>query len=222
MTARTMRRGGLGLGAALVVVAAIVLSLGAGQAKALTPWLYIDTSPGTGAPPPTLGGYGMIPFPPDPQPELALVTSVAVPPTPLGALGPQGSILFSEPVTHAIVPSTWNNWSHGYTGDVYYTTGSPDEQNLTITLPPRTAAFYFYTEGDLYATIDITATGKSAFGWSTSVTRTVTTPLGATYVGVYSVSGGFVKTVSVHADTEFLGFAVGEFGINGGKIVKAT
>src|SRR5581483_7782422 len=56
MTARTMRRGGLGLGAVLVVVAAIVLSLGAGQAKALTPWLYIDTSPGTGAPPPTLGG----------------------------------------------------------------------------------------------------------------------------------------------------------------------
>ncbi len=222
MTARTMRRGGLGLGAVLVVVAAIVLSLGAGQAKALTPWLYIDTSPGTGAPPPTLGGYGMIPFPPDPQPTGTDVTSVAVPPTPLGALGPQGSILFDQPMDHVTIGSGWATWSNGYTGDVYTSLDAPDINHVVITLPAKTAAFYLYVEPDIFSTFAVTATGKSAFGWSTSTTLLVNGLGGARYIGVYSVSGGFVKTIRIDVDPAADGFAVGEFGINGGKIVKAT
>src|SRR5262249_4652948 len=106
-----------------------------------------DGSPGTEAPPGTLGAYSMTPFAlnnADPPPGSPSLTSVS---SPLG-----GTLAFSLGLEHRRAgpsgPYTgWGGsvgWGQGYSGDVYYNSrfmGTP-----TVTLPPGTAAFYFYLQ----------------------------------------------------------------------------
>lgn len=68
-----------------------------------------DLSVGTAAPPAALGGYPMTAFPPDGQPEYALVSGVAAP-------GSE-AVAFRVDLSHRIVGSSWGTWSHGYAGD---------------------------------------------------------------------------------------------------------
>jgi hypothetical protein len=90
---------------------------------------------GTAAPPATLGGFAMTPFPDDGFAPFDPVTSL---PSPLG-----GTVDFSPTMMNLEVPSSWATWSHGYTGDVYWTQGAT---SVLMTLPAGTNAFYFYAE----------------------------------------------------------------------------
>ena len=106
--------------------------------------ILIDLSPGTGAPPSTLGSWTMTPFVADSRPFPADVTSV-----PYSATCP-GEISFTAtgapfPVHHQRIGQVWGTWSHGYLGDVYSTSLAV----ITINLPAGTNAFYFYTEGNI-------------------------------------------------------------------------
>ncbi|MGD1148427.1 MAG: IPTL-CTERM sorting domain-containing protein [Thermoanaerobaculaceae bacterium] len=152
---------------------------------------------GTGTPPAALGQDPVTAFPADGRATGPGFTTV---PTPIG-----GNLTFSYALTHAIVPGTWNNWSNGYTGDVYYTTGATSPDSVTITLPPGTGAFYLYTEADNYVTVSFTVTSGTA-----SQTLNITTPSGATGVGFWDDAGGTLTSVTVSTTTSF---AVGEFGI---------
>lgn len=78
---------------------------------AATP-LVFESAPGTGPPPPTLGGYAMQTFPADPTELGTEVSSVA---------GPTGAITFASPLIHERVEEGWQTWSNGYLGDVYET-----------------------------------------------------------------------------------------------------
>jgi len=153
---------------------------------------------GTGAPAPTLGPHTMTPFPADPQPEYATVPSVA---SPLG-----GSVGFSPSLSHRIVPSSWLTWSHGYTGDVYFTAGAT---SVTLTLPAQTVAFYFYAEPQLFQQYSITATAQDG----TQVTQNVQGQAGAAYYGFYGTGGSTIATIAVTTPVTPTEFAVGEFGI---------
>lgn len=88
----------------LVVAALFMVPVAAAQGP-----IVFDGSPGTAAPPPTLGPYSMTPFPADGQPT-GPVTAVA---------GPTGPLGFDQSVDHTTVGAGWATWSHGYTGDVY-------------------------------------------------------------------------------------------------------
>lgn len=79
----------------------------------------------------------MFSFPNDPRTLGDLVTSASV------SYDCPSLVNFSRPMTHAKINAGWNNWSHGYTGDVYY---SLIGGNMTITLPANTRGFYFYME----------------------------------------------------------------------------
>src|SRR5215510_10001821 len=68
---------------------------------------------GDGAPGATLGPFTMTQFALDPRAEFDVVSSV---PSPLG-----GDVGFSPDLVHLIAGSGWGSWSHGYTGDVYWT-----------------------------------------------------------------------------------------------------
>ena len=121
-----------------------------------------------------------------------------------------GDVTFDADATLLTVPLGWNNWSHGYTGDVYWV----NDTSLTMTLPENTAAFYFYVEGNNFSTWTFVVVLQD--GTTTSGETDVTTPNGATYMGFYTTSADN-PIVSCTVSIDGLGsggFAVGEFGIS--------
>jgi hypothetical protein len=146
---------------------------------------------GTLAPPRSLCGKTMTPFPADPRPTFGDETTVA---SPLG-----GNVTFSTPCSHRVIGGGWGSWSHGYTGDVYYTNGSA---NLTMGLPAN-SAFYFYVEPNPFALIEFEITDGSA-----TVVECINGSSGAAGYGFCGASKVGVRTTDGVTD-----FAVGEFGI---------
>jgi hypothetical protein len=180
-------------GALLLVPLALIP---AGQAAAATGSIVFDGSPGTGAPPSTLGSHSMSGFPADPSPVGSTVTGVS---------GPTGDVTFSPSLVHdKIGYSGWLTWSNGYTGDVYASSGG----TLTITLPAGTQAFYFYAEPDSFGTVAFTATAQDG---TSSGPVEVAGGAGARYFGFYATSASSpVTSITIAASGEF---AVGEFGV---------
>ncbi len=142
-----------------------------------------------------LGVWPMTPFGPDGRPSY--YTPVSDVPSPI-----QGVVTFSVPLQHALTPSEWMTWSHGYTGDVYY--GPQGAVNLGM--PAGTNAFYLYAEptGGIF-NITATAVGGAV------LTQTVDWNAGASYYGFWCTAG---DTISVIQMTGGGDFAIGEFGIN--------
>jgi hypothetical protein len=99
-------------------------------------------------PPTTVGPYAMTRFDKTPQNALADDTTVPHIPSPFG-----GFLAFSPSATKFSVPATWNTWSDGYTGAVFY-----NLTPVTLTLPPGSLAFYFFYEGASASPADVTVT----------------------------------------------------------------
>lgn len=186
------------------------------SAPASYPWtvalpaIVFDGSPGTGAPPATLGPYTMTPFGTDTQPSCGAEGSSVT-----GVNDPAGSISFGEALDHDTVVTgntgCWQTWSNGYSGDVYSTfDSSGNKTQVTIGLPSGTQAFYFYAEPNQFADFVITATEQ---GGTTSGPVTVNGQAGATYFGFYGINGATLSSITV-SETDPTGFAVGEFGIS--------
>ncbi|OHB62983.1 MAG: hypothetical protein A2Y77_01190 [Planctomycetes bacterium RBG_13_62_9] len=175
----------------MVIVASLLILTAAPVAPAAITGVSLDTA----APPATLGPFTMTPFPTDPSPELTDVTSV---PSPLG-----GDVGFSIPLNHRVVGSTWGTWSHGYTGDVYYTNGATA---VTLHLPAATGAFYLYAEPEQFAVFTIMATATDG----TQISQEVDGFGGAKGYGFYTTGGSLLSSIDVTSEIDF---AVGEFGI---------
>ena len=188
--------------ALMATALAVSLAMTVGSATAAATGITFDASPGTGAPPSTLGPDTMTPFGPDAQ-ALGTVTTVA---TPGGS-----AIGFGSPMDHVTIGAGWNTWSNGYTGDVYTTNGL---DTASINLPSGTSAFYFYAEPDPYATFDVVAT--SADG-TTSGPIAVNGFSGAQYFGFYTDGSAPLTNITISSSVDF---AVGEFGISAGPSVK--
>ena len=162
--------------------------------------IFFDGSPGTGAPPATLGPYTMTPFGPDPQ---LLSTDVG------GVAGPTGPISFGAPMQHLQVGNGWATWSNGYGGDVYWTDGA---SSASVSLPPGTSAFYLYAEPNPFQPFTMTAYAQDG---TSSGPITVEGEAGAQYFGFYATGGESIAVVTV---TSGIDFAIGEFGIAGARL----
>ena len=160
--------------------------------------IVFDGSPGTAAPPSTLGPYTMTPFGLDPQ---GLNVNVS------GVTGPAGTIAFAPALNHLRVGQGWATWSHGYTGDVYSNPGT----QTTITLPPGTKAFYFYAEPNQFQLLSVEAVAQDG---TTSGPINVQGDSGAQYFGFYGTGDATLASITV-TTADPTGFAVGEFGIDG-------
>lgn len=162
--------------------------------------IVFDLSPGTGAPPATLGGFTMTPVP---FPGAPACTGID-PPLPT----PGGGGIGVSPVDssgHRCIGSGWASWSHGYSGDVYYTGGATSQ---SVTPPAGTTAVYFYVEPNPFEVhnFEVVADGVSSGIFSADGSG------GATYVGVYNTSGT-VNNITINCDVDF---ASGEYGWSGG------
>ena len=161
--------------------------------------LSFDLSPGTGAPPDTLGGYPMTDFPLDESSSVYDdITSI---PSPCSV---GGNIEFSTSMSHRRIGDGWATWSHGYTEDVYYSNGAV---SVTITVPTPACAFYFYVEPNPFAEHYFTAVGDDG---TSSGSFSAHGSAGAVYVGIY---GAGLQSVNISTDDGVTDFAVGEFGI---------
>lgn len=176
----------------LAVALVGVLVVTAGQLQAG----IIVIAGGTSAPSATLGPFTMTPFPDDTRSVFSNVTNI---PSPLG-----GQITTSSSVNHREIGNGWASWSHGYTGDVYYSNGL---QSVTLSLPASTGAFYFYVEPQPFSFHDITATTDSG----AMVTQNVTGSSGAAYYGFYTDASDTIASITISSPTT--DFAFGEFGI---------
>ncbi|MBK8406064.1 MAG: hypothetical protein IPL25_18940 [Saprospiraceae bacterium] len=132
--------------------------------------VVFNGSPGTAAPPNTLGGLQVFPFPLDPR-TLGVDETFVNP-----AFDCPSSLLFSGPLNHRRIGAGWATWSHGYNGDVYVSNGT----TITLTLPANTRAFYLYVEGNNFAPANITATANDG---SSSGPVPVVGNAGARYYG---------------------------------------
>lgn|GEM_PF-3495826 len=159
--------------------------------------IVFDGSPGTSAPPATLGPFTMMSFPTDTRADFTNVTTVP---------GPNGDITFSDATGVSTVGVTWATWSHGYNGKVYFRAG----QSITLTMPANTVAFYFYAQPNNFATFTVTATAQDN---TTSGPINVVGNSGASYFGFYSTNGVPLVSIQVDVQTGSNGFAIGEFGI---------
>ncbi|MCC6679193.1 MAG: hypothetical protein IT436_18865 [Phycisphaerales bacterium] len=164
---------------------------------------------GTGAPPALVpAGQGVdwpIHYAPlDPRPTFADETRVDID----AATG--CFITFSSPMSHRRIGAGWATWSHGYTGDVYYSNGLT---SITMELhsPEKIDYFGFYGEPNPFGVFAMTATGSD--GSSTAMsTQFPDGSSGATGWGFYtSAPGTGLVSVTVSSDVDF---ALGEFGMH--------
>lgn len=184
--------------------------------------VVLDTSIGTGSPPATLGGRTVGGFPADGRAPGSYVP-YAVPPAsaPVG-----GNLQFSaETVLYRVGPNPgdWNNgWSHGYTGNVYHRlwdgAGGSTFAQLDLALPTDTLSLYFYLQPDFFGAVDwgFEVSAMSVGGKSASTSMVISGGNGAKYVGLYTDDpADALQSVAIRMTTEeFLGFGIGEFGIN--------
>jgi hypothetical protein len=171
----------------------ILALTGAGIASAAGT-ITFDSSPGTGAPPATLGPYAMAPFGLDPQP-FGFVS---------GVTSPAGTLSFPSGEYHTRIGDAWATWSHGYSGDVYWTYGAT---SATLVLPPDTSAFYFYAEPNPFSVFQITAVAQDG---TSSGPIAVDGFAGAQYYGFYGTGDEHIVSINISSDVDF---AFGEFGI---------
>jgi hypothetical protein len=176
----------------------IILTTNCAPTCTTQPPIIFDGSPGSAPPPATLGPYTMTAFGLDPQP----INDGAV----TGVSDPAGTLAFTPPLNHSRVGNGWSTWSHGYTGDVYWT---PSGGPITITLPAGTRAFYVYAEPNTFALFDVTATAQDG---TTSGPVQVQGEGGAKYFGFYATGTPNIASISV-TTTDTSGLGVGEFGI---------
>ena len=163
--------------------------------------IVFDGSLGTNAPPASIGGYLMTPFPTDFRPIFQDVSQVDAP----GSC--PGNIDFSDLANHRRIGLGWATWSHGYTGDVYSVSG----QTITITLPVKTNAFYCYVEPNVFSTFTVEAAANDG---TTSGPINVSGIGGATGFAFYTNGSCNLMTITIAVGSGSQGFAFGEFGIN--------
>jgi hypothetical protein len=151
---------------------------------------------GTGAPPATLGGYTMTTFDP-------------------GSIGGES---YTATEVNGSGTTGWSTWGQNYTGNVYAAIspdGATSSGTLTLTLSGGTEAVDFYEEPNQFSDFYMTATDSSG----ATVTTLINGYHGSEGVGFYenTPGGDYLTSITVTC-TDPTGFAIGEFGINGGTL----
>ena len=138
-------------------------------------------------------GFNMVTVP---DPSLAAFTNVTTLSSPLG------NLTFTPSVNYRKIGSGWTSWSHGYTGEVYYSNGAT---SIQIDLPASIAAFDLYVEPEPFNIFNITVTAQN--GTTTSLTQPVDGNAGAKYFGFYGTGGDLIDKITVSSSVDF---AVGQ------------
>lgn len=187
--------------AALALLASTGSAVAQNNTKASPKVLSITaTNLGTAAPPATLGSITMEKVP----------AGHACSGQPPGSLPSSFGAVTGAPTDGLArcIGSGWATWSHGYTGDVWYTGGATSQ---TITLPAGVGAAYVYVEPNPFSvqTCSMTATGSSG---SQSTGPFSADGSGGAVGWGFVESAGTLSSITVSCDVDF---ATGTWGVGG-------
>ncbi|MCW5756430.1 MAG: hypothetical protein KIT54_04255 [Phycisphaeraceae bacterium] len=160
------------------------------------------TDLGTGAPPAVLDGYTMQAGV-DPRAVIADVTDAPI--------GGGRNVTFDRTMSHRRIGSGWGTWSHGYTGDVYFTGAGVNTVTLNFTAG-QVGAFILYVEPNNFGLFEFEIVGRSGSGATSTFNRSIEGNAGARGFGFSAPAGGHIASVRVtNTGASSNGFAVGEF-----------
>ena len=171
---------------------------------------------GNVAPPATIGGHTLAPFDLVPQAAITEVSPVTSIPG-----GPGGTVVGISPASlKYTVGASWpTTWAGGYTGPAYFS--GIETTTVTLTLPPNTHAFYFYTTpnrlGSSFNYNVTTNSGVSSGDVAVTTTSSGSPTIGSNGFAFYSTAGEAISTLTITANTPS-GFVVGELGISTGPV----
>ena len=185
----------------LALLAGLALPALTWQAEAGTHGAPIGAAP----PPGAIGGHAVAPFPSDGRPEDSLVNNIAAP----LLEGVPRTLMVSQDVRVNQIGSGWSTWNPYYAGLVYDTAGSSDPNNVTLTMPADTTAFYCYLAPLAWADVNFTATPAGGAG----VAQSINGQGQAAGFAFYADPGEYLTTISLHS-ADLDGFAMGQFGMN--------
>lgn len=201
---------------------ALALLAGATVALAVAPAaqaaLVFDGSPGSGAPPATLGGFTMVPSPQDARANFTAVTTAPATPT--------SSFSFDRTMSLRTIGSFvtgWcsSNWAGGsYGGRIYWTEHG---SSVKITLPSPASAVYLYGDREQFGTNNtMEATASNGTTSSSGPIATAnylcggTNPPSGQFFGFYGTGGEKIASVTLSTSGPIPGFAVGDFALASG------
>ena len=163
---------------------------------------------GTAAPPTSIGGYTLTPFSLAPQNAIPDFSNISTIPGNPGA----GVLGINPQATKYPCSALGATWGQGYSGPIYATASTS-----TLTLPPNTHAFYFYTLVDARGTSTFTATSDSGTnsGPISVSPNALGGPDSANGVAFYSTAGESISSITVTTSSSN-GLIFAEFGIDTG------
>lgn len=131
-------------------------------------------------------GFNMVNVSDNNAPNLGLISTLS---------SPVGNVTLGSEVEKRTIGSSWNTWSNGYSGDVYYNRGAT---NLEITMPFDVAAFDLYLQPEQYKMFEIAVTVMTSTGLTTTtLAQNIDGKGGAKYFGFYGTDGDVLKSITI-------------------------
>ena len=169
---------------------------------------------GTAAPPTSIGGYTLTPFSLAPQNAIPDFSNISTIPGNPGA----GVLGINPQAIKYPFSALGATWGQGYSGPIYATASTS-----TLTLPPNTHAFYFYTLVNAWGTSTFTATSDSGTnsGPISVSPNALGGPDSANGVAFYSTAGESISSITVTTSSSN-GLIFAEFGIDTGPVTTCA
>jgi hypothetical protein len=121
-----------------------------------------------------------------------------------------GNLTLSTSFNRRTIGASWGTWSHGYTGEIFWSNGDLTE---TITMPAGTTAFDAYVEPNPFALHTFDAVGTCSDGSTLALQFTADGTSGASHFGFWTE--GTTNTITSVQITGTADWAIGEWRVSG-------
>jgi hypothetical protein len=115
-----------------------------------------------------------------------------------------GNVTLTPAHMNLFIGSGWATWSHGYSGEVFWTQGAT---SATVTMPAGVGAFDCYLEPNPFSINSFTVTGTASDASTVGITVTADGASGASHFGFYTTNGCCLTSVTI---TGAVDWAIGE------------
>jgi hypothetical protein len=115
-----------------------------------------------------------------------------------------GNVVFNVPHNQRVIGGGWGSWSHGYTGQVFYTNGATA---ASYRFPAGTAGADMYVEPNPFSPQTFTATGHCSDGTTATVVFDAEGLSGANHFGFFVQPGFELNQIDISATSDY---AMGE------------
>jgi hypothetical protein len=137
-----------------------------------------------------------------PHGPMELLTSGGVPDfTSVGSIfNGSGSVTLSPSHEKRTIPGSWGSWSHGYSGELFWTVGAT---SATYTMSAGVGSFDGYIEPNPFGVHTFSMTGTGSDGSSDTISVSAEGLSGASHFGFYSTGGAELVDVTISGGVDW-------------------